>query len=364
MRARTAQSLFFLIPGDLETRTGGYRYDLRVIAGLRECGWSVQVVGLDASFPRPGPSARAEAAARLAEIATGATVVIDGLALGAIPELVEAHRDRLRIIALVHHPLADESGQSPGRVAALRRSEQTALAAAHQIVVTSRATARRLSEMGADAGKVSVIEPGTDPAPLAQRRGGSPLQLLCVGAVIPRKGHRVLLEALAQMPERDWHLRVVGDLERDRATAAQLRAQIRSLGLDAQVTLSGELSEASLERAYQEADLFVLASLLEGYGMAFAEALARGLPIVGSGAGAVRETVPADAGVLVEPGSSAALAEAITELMRNRDYRRQLAAGAERARTRLPDWPSRIERWGNRLATPCSDGNGVAADRL
>jgi glycosyltransferase involved in cell wall biosynthesis len=361
LRVRADRSLFFLMPGDLGARTGGYRYDRRVIAGLRERDWAVEVVGLDASFPHPTTLARTEAAARLAELDAGTTVVMDGLALGAIPELVEAHRGRLRIIALVHHPLADESGLSPPQIAALHQSEQAALAAAKQVVVTSAATARRLREMGVDPSKVSVIEPGTDPAPLAPRRGGPPLRLLCVGAVIPRKGHRVLVDALARLPERDWHLTVVGSLERAPKTAARLRAQIAGHGLDTRVMLMGELDEAALEQAYQEADLFVLPSLLEGYGMAFAEALARGLPIVGSGAGAVRETVPADAGVLIEPGSSAALADALAEVIRNRAYRRQLAAGAERARASLPDWPSRIALWSILLTAPYSGGTEVPA---
>jgi glycosyltransferase involved in cell wall biosynthesis len=163
------------------------------------------------------------------------------------------------------------------------------------------------------------------------------------------------------LPERDWHLTVVGSLERDPETAARLRSQIAGHGLDTHVTLTGDLDEAELDRAYQEADLFVLPSLLEGYGMAFAEALARGLPIVGSGAGAVRETVPADAGVLVEPGSSAALADALAELMRNPARRRRLAAGAERARACLPDWPSRIALWSNLLTASCSDETEVPA---
>lgn len=304
---------------------------------------------LDDSFPAPTANALAEAALRLAEMGTGERVLIDGLALGAIPELVAAERTRLHIVALVHHPLADEAGLAPERAAVLRASEQAALAAVRRIVVTSSATRRRLVEMGLDAERIGVIEPGTDPAPLAHRAGRAPLQLLCVGTLIPRKGHRFLIEALARLRDERWHLTVVGSLTRDPETSARVRAQIDALGLQDRITLTGELDDAALEQRYQNADLFVLPSLYEGYGMAFAEALARGLPIVGSGAGAVRETVPPEAGLLVEPGSSQALAAALAELLHAPDRLARFAAGAEEARRRLPDWPSRIRHWSELL---------------
>lgn len=322
------------------------------MAGLRQAGWSIEVITLDPSSTTSG--ARAEAARRLAEIDTGARVLIDGLALGVIPalspDLLRAHRQRLHLIALVHHPLADETGISPAEAAGLQQREHAALAAVHQIVVTSAATARRLAALDADPGKIAVIEPGTDPAPLAERAGRPPLRLLCVGAVIPRKGHRFLVEALAPLPKRLWRLRIVGSLDRDAATAAQLHGQLQSLGLQDRIELSGALSETALEQAYQEADLFVLPSLYEGYGMAFAEALARGLPILGSGAGAVAETVPAMAGLLVAPGSSQALAKALARLLHQPAQLAPLAAGAEQARRRLPDWPAQIRRWDLLLA--------------
>lgn len=310
----------------------------------------MQIIGLDGSFPAPSAAARADAGARLAAIGNGETVLIDGLALGVIPEIVTREQNRLRLFGLVHHPLADESGHTPARVAELRASERAALAAMSQVVVTSDATAARLATLGVRRTKISVIEPGTDPAPLAGRSRRWPLRLLCVGALIPRKGHRVLIDALARLQERRWRLQIVGSLARDPSTVAQVVAQLEATGLGSQVTLSGALSDAALRRAYRRADLFVLASLYEGYGMAFSEAIAHGLPIIGSGAGAVQDTVPRDAGVLVEPGSSTALAAALDETMRDRGRLGELAAGAARARGRLPDWPSRHRRW-SRLLT-------------
>lgn len=276
-------------------------------------------------------------------------MLIDGLALGAMPELVEPHRQRLRLIGLVHHPLADETGLSPERRAALRASEVRALAAMRHVVVTSAATATRLEAMGVDSQRLCVIEPGTDPAPLARRAGQPPLRLICVGALIPRKGHQILIEALATVKDLRWTLELIGSLERDPASAQAVRARVQALGLAPRVQVRGELEDAALEAAYQQADLFVLPSLFEGYGMAFSEALARGLPILGSGKGAVSETVPSDAGLLVETGSSSAFAAGLRRLLCDANARARLAAGAERARGRLPDWPRQARRWAELL---------------
>lgn len=305
----------------------------------------MSLVALDASFPNPSEPARRNAAAKLSAIADDERALIDGLALGVLPELAQAEHERLRLIGLVHHPLADETGLTRAQRDALCDSERAALAAMRQVVVTSAATARRLVEMGIDATRVAVIEPGTDPAPLAARAGQAPLQLLCVGALTPRKGHSVLLEALATLCDLPWRMQLIGSLERDPPTSTQVQAQIDRLNLSERVVLSGEVDEPALEQAYRQTDLFVLPSLFEGYGMAFTEALAHGLPIVGCATGAVPDTVPADAGLLVAPGSSAALAAALRWLLSDPGERRRLAAGAERARARLPDWPSQCRQW-------------------
>jgi glycosyltransferase involved in cell wall biosynthesis len=304
---------------------------------------------LDASFPAPTPSALADAREQLRRIRDGELALIDGLALGVMTDIVASERRRLRLVGLVHHPLADETGISPEHAAALRVSEVQALGAMRRVVATSQATSRRLSGMGVDPTRISVIEPGTDQAPLSDRSGQPPLQLLSVGAVIARKGHLILIDALAGLTTERWTLRIVGSLDRDPVIAAQLRNRIENKGLGDRVIVAGELDESALDRAYQRADVFVLASLFEGYGMAFAEALARGLPIVGSGDGAVRETVPDDAGLLVEPGSSEALSNALNTILCDPARRRDFGHGAERARANLPDWPTRCRSWSETL---------------
>jgi glycosyltransferase involved in cell wall biosynthesis len=333
-----APELDFIIPGDPAAFTGGYEYARRIVDGLRALGWKVMVRGLDASFPLPRASALAHAQAMFARLPDGATVLVDGLAFGAMPEVAAAEAHRLRLVALVHHPLALETGLENGHAVALRKSEASALAAARAVITTSRATARTLGEYGVAPERVAVIEPGTDPAPLAQGSGERVVELLCVAAVVPRKGHAVLVEALAPLVDRPWRLTCVGSLARAPKTVAALRQRIAKLRLAGRVRFVGEVDRVALARYYDRADGFVLATFHEGYGMALAEALAYGLPIVSTQVGAVPDTVPPDAGLLVPPGDPVPLRRALAEFLDEPELRARLAAGARAGRARLPSW--------------------------
>jgi len=341
----TERRAFLLLPGDPDTVTGGYLYDRRIVAGLRAQGWTIDLRSPGDGFPLPDAATRAAAAAVVAALPDDALVIADALAFGALPELAEAHAKRLRWLALVHHPLALETGLDAGDAAALRASERRALAVARHVVVTSQSTARALADYDVPADEITVIEPGTEPAPLAPGSGGDALALLCVATLTPRKGHAVLLEALAGLVDRRWTLHCVGNLERDRATAASLRALSGRLGMAQRVVWHGEQREAGLDALYARSDVFVLPSFHEGYGMAFAEALARGLPIVGTDAGAIADTVPPDAGTLVPPGDVPALREALRRVMDDAGHRAALAAGARAARQHLPDWSMAATRF-------------------
>ncbi len=334
--------LWALIPGDLDTPTGGYRYDRRILAGLAGLGWRVEPCPLDASFPAPTSVARSQARQILAAIPDGGLVLVDGLAFGALPELAETEGRRLRLVALVHHPLASETGLSPERAAGLRNAEARALARARLILVTSRFTATLLAGWGVPWARLKVVEPGTDPAPSAQGSRSGPLRLLCVASLTPRKGHDLLLNALAGL--RDWslHLDCVGSLDRDPVWAEGLIRLRDGRGLAGRVSILGALADEELACRYGAADLFVLPSRFEGYGMVFAEALARGLPILACHAGAVRETVPPEAGLLVPPNDSAALGQALRSLMADPVLRRRLAKGARAAGSRLPTWQDAV----------------------
>jgi glycosyltransferase involved in cell wall biosynthesis len=367
-------ALYVVVPGDPETRTGGYGYDRRIISGLRGRGWVVEVVGLSDDFPAPSAAARAHAAEVFALIPDGSVVLADGLALGALPEEAERERDRLTIVALVHHPLADETGINPDVAAALAVSERRALAAAHAVVVTSSATAARLADFGVSAERISVVEPGTDPAPLARGSSGivhepsaisqqpSDVALLCVATLTPRKGYEMLIEALAVIPYQHWRLTCAGSLDRDASTVARVRARLRSSGLEERVRLAGDLDTAALAEEYDRADVFVLPTFYEGYGMAVAEALARGLPIVSTATGAIEQLVlgvrrdpDAAAGIVVPPGDQAAFTAALSRAIGDPVLRASLAANARIVRDRLTTWDvaaAAMERALERAAGP------------
>jgi glycosyltransferase involved in cell wall biosynthesis len=333
-------TLELVLPGDPNTRTGGYAYDRRIGAGLRELGWSVRVHALASSFPAPDRAALADAAAQFARLPDGALVLVDGLAFGALPDVAAHEAERLRLVALVHHPLALESGLDVATRARLRVSETAALAHARAVIATSERTARDLAGWGVARERIAVVEPGTDRAPLARGSASATVRMLCVATLTPRKGHDVLLDALASLTAHAWRLDCVGSADRSAPTAARLRAQAAGLGLDERIDWRGELPDEALAAAFDAADLFVLPARHEGYGMAVAEALARGLPVVATRTGAASELVGDDAGLLVPPDDVVALTAALDRMLADRATRARLAAGAVRARERLPTWPA------------------------
>ena len=387
--------IHLLVPGPLDTPTGGFIYDRHMVEGLARQRRLGGVLRIDGAFPSPTSEEVAAAVAPLAQVPDGAGLVIDGLALTALIDEVRPHVGRLRLLALVHHPLADETGVDPARRAALFEAERAALAAMDGVVVTSRTTAARLADFGVPADRLQVVVPGTDrpvieavgaspvaassparrppePQPAASgfprrrefpssavvkgiipgprkrqrdgerrtERGGRPraetVRLLCVGSLVPRKGQDLLVEALAGLGALNWHLDLIGG-ERDAAFAGRVRGLVETHGLAERVTFAGAVADEALERAYAEADLFVLPSHHEGYGMAIGEALRRGLPIVTSRAGAIPEVV-GDGAMLLPPGDVNALSTALARLMSRADERRRLGEAAARAGAALPDW--------------------------
>jgi glycosyltransferase involved in cell wall biosynthesis len=329
----------FAFPGELATPTGGYAYDRRVMAELERLGWQIDRVGLGDGFPWPSGKTRAAAEARLSAVPEDRVIMADGLAFGALPEAALRLRSRHPLVALVHHPLALESGLSAEQADMLRASERTALAAAVRVVATSATTARHLSaDYGVAADRIVVARPGNDAAAAARGGDDGIVRLLSVGALVPRKGFDVLIAALATLADRPWRLTIVGDRGRDPATAARLDADIARCNLGSRVAVVGAVPPERLEQLYIAADLFVLASRFEGYGMAYAEAVAHGLPVIGTTAGATPDTVAADASVLVPADDVAALARALRRLIDDPQERRRLAAAAREAARRLPTW--------------------------
>lgn len=328
--------LYFAIPGDINTLTGGYAYDRHLSVELHALGHKVKHLPLSNQFPTPDIQALADAEAQFAALPDRSIVIADGLAYGVMDTIAERHSERLHIIALCHHPLMLETGLSAPQTQQLFHSEQRALNAAKAVIVTSEMTGKILTEQFAiPAAKITVALPGTDRQSFAPCVGNPPV-LLTLATLTRRKAHDVLIDALAQIKHLEWTARFVGGLEFDPEWTALLNNRVIAHGLEQRILFIGAVADSASE--YISTDIFVLPSLFEGYGMAFAEALAFGIPIVAARAGAVPDVVPDTAGILVAPNDSTALADALQNLLTDPGLRQQLQTGAQAAANTLPSW--------------------------
>ena len=329
-----------VVPAPFDAISGGYGYDRRIVAGLRALGHEVQVVELAGRHPLPDDAAEAEARAALAALPAEARIIVDGLGLPAFAPVAEELAAR-RAVALIHHPTALETGFGADVREALRAKERALFPRMARLVATSAPTAQRLpEEFGADPARIGVVEPGTDPAPRAKGSGGPGVAILSVGAITPRKGHDVLMRALARLPDLDWTLTIVGGV-RDRVHADGLRGLQQELGIAQRVAFAGEASEAELDALYDRSDLFALATHWEGYGMAAAEALARGLPVAVTAGGAIAEIVPVEAGIVSPPGDLVSFTKGLRRVLFDVPLRQAMAEAAWAAGQRLPRWEDR-----------------------
>jgi len=348
------QRLTLIVPGDPSQPTGGYRYDARVATELRGMGMEINVVGLAGRFPEADEQARTALDTALRALPDGHVTVIDGLALGGLPEIAHRHAGRLVLVGLVHHPLADETGMAPELRQRFLGAEAKALAACRRIVTTSEFTARRIADLGlvssdAQRDRVRVVPPGVDTAAPRASNDSSIQRLLCVGSLVPRKGQDLLIDALAGLGDLPWQLELVGDPDRDRAFSAALRTSIDVQGLADRIKLCGVQDPDTLDSTYRNADLLVIPSHYEGYGMVVTEALARALPMIATTGGALIDTVPPVAAVQVPPGDSGALAEALKRWFGDPGLRERKRAGAEKVRHSLPEWTETGRRFAEAL---------------
>jgi glycosyltransferase involved in cell wall biosynthesis len=314
----TASFFYFLLPGSPETPTGGFVYDRHMLRAVRAEGRLNDSIVLPGVYPYPSAAARAAAERAVEGLPDDASVIIDGLAFSPLLEAFAAATPRLSLYPLVHHPLCDEAEFSAAIHGRLCQRERQALGLARGVVVTSEHTALRLADFGVPVGRVRLVRPGVDVPPRRRNatssKGAHPVLLLCVGTLTRRKGQDVLLRALGLLRRFRWRLLLVG-AARDAAFAGGLRRLARDLGIEGRIVFAGAVGASRLAQLYRAADLFVLASHYEGYGIAVAEAAAHGLPVVASDAGAVHEAVAGARHRLVPPGDVAALADALRSFL-------------------------------------------------
>ena len=356
LRLSGMQQLIFVYPGDLNSPTGGYAYDRRIIAGLKSLGWEIQLIGLGEDYPFPNSSQTEQAKEQLQRLTPGMPMVMDGLALGALPDVAACVAEHHPLIALIHHPLAFEFGLSKEQAALLKQSETEALRHASGIIANSPATARDLHRhYGVPFDRIDVVLPGTDRSVHQRERSQTAngnrdaVRLLSVGSIIPRKGFHDLLAALAPLADLPWTLSIAGDTTRNAGAFEELIGDITRFGFEGRVQVLGAVSDSELDSLYTHADAFVLASLFEGYGMVYAEAMAYGLPIVATSGGAIPDTVPSEAGLLVSPGDVPALTLALKTVIEDAPYRARLSSGALRAAAQQPTWEQAVGQFATAL---------------
>ena len=349
---RSERELHVVLPGDVTdpaVASGGNVYDLRVCRGLAAAGWRVDEILLSGAWPRPEANARRALGRALASLPDGADVLLDGLVAGGVPEVVVPQARRLSLTVLLHLPLAAETG-TPVQVAAeLDACERETLRAAAAVVATSPwAGEEVIKRHGLDPARVHVAAPGVDPAPLALgTESGS--RLVCVAALTPRKGQDLLVDALAAVADRDWSCLLTGPVRRNPDFVADLRRRIERQRLTHRVRLTGPRTGERLARIYAGADLVLLPSRAETYGMVVTEALARGIPVLASAVDAVPATLgQADdgslPGLLVPPEDSVVLAGALREWFDRPALRERLRSAARQRRVALPGWDTTVAR--------------------
>lgn len=344
--AAPGRTVHVVLPGDIDDPSrpsGGNRYDRRLCQGLAAAGWSVPELPVAGGWPRPGADERRALDRALAAIPDGDLVLLDGLVACAAPEVVVPHASRLRQVVLVHLPLADETGLSAAEAARLHARERRTLQAACAVVATSAWAERRLVDRhGLPTDRVHVAAPGVDPAPLAPGTDGAS-RLLCVASVTPRKGHDLLIEALAMVPELPWRCDCVGGLRQSDGFVARVRTLLTEHALADRIRLLGPRTGTGLAASYASADLLVLPSRAETYGMVVTEALARGIPVLATAVDGVPEALghAPDGrlpGMLVPPEDPAALATALRRWLTEPGTRDRLRAAARARRDTLHGW--------------------------
>ena len=332
------RTVHVVLPNDIDdpaTPSGGNTYDRRICQGLAAWGWSVREHAVPGAWPRPTVTERAGLARVLFAVPDNAVVLLDGLVASAVPDVLRPQARRLRLVVLVHMPLDDDT-------------EGEALAAARAVVTTSGWTRQRLlSRYALPADRVHVATPGVDPARLAPGSDAG-TELLCVAAVTPHKGHDVLAEALAKVADMPWSCVCVGSLSRDPDFVDRLRSQIEAYGLAGRMRLVGPRIADLLGAAYAAADLLVLASRGETYGMVVTEALARGMPVLATAAGGLPDALGrapdgSQPGMLVPPDDPAALAGALRGWLSDGNMRQWLRRSARGRRTSLAGWAATSE---------------------
>ena len=339
-----------IVPAPFDTVSGGYGYDRRIVAGLSDSGHAVDVIAVPGTYPVADETALESACQAWDRIGADTRPIIDGLALPAFAGLDDALAAR-GAIGLIHHPTSLETGLDDATRSALFATEKRLFNRLSRLIVTSDTTAETLvTEFGIPRDRVHVVVPGTDDAPRCLGSGGPTCQILSIGTLIPRKGHDLLLRALARLFDLDWHLTIVGSPLRDPVHAHGLQSLAEELNIAQRVTFAGEVVNGALEALWRNTDLFALATHYEGYGMAIAEALKRGIPVAVTAGGAAGALVAPDSGVVCPLGDRDQFSKSLRRIIFSQPLRQEMADAAWQSGQALPSWRDQAALFADILA--------------
>ena len=341
------RAVHVLVPDGIEDParpSGGNTYDRRLCDHLAADGWSVCVRGVAGDWPWAGEEARRALEKALEAMPDDSVVLIDGLVASAVPEVIVPASRRLRLVVLMHMPIGCRDADD----GSLEREGAVVGAAAAVVTTSDWSRGRLLDAYDLDPARVHVAQPGVDPAAPAEG-SDSGRHLLCVGAVTPGKGHDLLLAALTSIADLDWRCTCVGAVTKAPEFVDDLCGGIRSAGLDDRLVLTGPRTGDELEASYADADVLVLATRAETYGMVVTEALARALPVLAPRVGGVPEAlgVAPDGrrpGLLLPPADVAALADSLRRWLCDPDLRQGLREAADQRRAGLRGWSETADR--------------------
>ena len=347
--------LGLVVYGSLETVSGGYLYDRKLVEYLQSCGDEVEVI----SVPwRPyGRALLDNLSPALIERLGRASchlLVQDELVHPSLCRL--NHRLRRRVpyplVAIVHHLRGCEA-RPAWQNFLYRQVERRYLSSVDGFIFNSNATRTEVERLVAAGRPAVVAPPGGDNVPgglsreeVLQRAGApGPCRLIFVGNLIPRKGLHVLLDALATLPDPDWRLTVVGGPELDPPYARAIRSRIAALGLTGKIKMLGTLPPEELAGRLRESHLLAVPSAYEGFGIVYLEAMRFGLPVIASAAGGAREIVSHGVnGFLAPPGDPATLSRLLKSLLENRDLLVRLSLAALTHAASQPTWKESAAR--------------------
>lgn len=331
-------NLHFLIPGDIDIFTSCYIYDRRIIEGLKSKGHIVKLHRLPDDFPFPSKGSLQLCNQIIKTIPKSEPIVIDGLAFGAIPSILKVVYGMNPIIGLIHLPLSVDPNYSAYQRTIITGPEKEAFGYASKFIVTSEYTAEIFANLGIEEKNVNLVIPGLDNFSKKKDYPETPKKLLSIANLCRNKDHNILVSALSALSNKDWILHCYGNLDFDRNYLSEFQALIRRNKLQDKILIHGIISGKELNDVYLDADLFIHPSDFEVYGMALAEALAHGIPVVASTGGGICRTIPAKMAQFFKPGDVYGLQSILEELFENPDLYKRLYTKASTYNEQAQTW--------------------------